>query len=119
RILHQWPRVDLHKSRADRRHHDFGIEQGRDRLALANNRDFHGLPPDQFGANSVPLVIAICSTIGPSASAGKKMSPPIITMTPTTSPTKRPPVVGKVPAEGGIDFFAAREPPMAVPGLLI
>ena len=43
----------------------------------------------------------------------------MITMTPTTSPTKRPPVVGKVPAEGGIDFFLASEPAMAMAGMII
>ena len=55
--------------------------------------------PDQFDENTVPAVIAKCSTIGPSASAGKKVRPPMITITPTTRPMNRPPVVGNVPAE--------------------
>ena len=42
----------------------------------------------------MPWVIARCSTIGPSASAGKKVKPPTMRITPTTSPTKSPPVVG-------------------------
>src|SRR3982074_1566014 len=60
--------------------------------------------------NRVLAFIARCSTIGPSASAGKKVRPPIIRMTPTTRPTNRPPVVGSVPADGGIDFLPASEP---------
>ncbi len=43
--------------------------------------------------------------MGPSASAGKKVRPPTIRITPTTRPTKRPPVVGNVPRDGGTDFF--------------
>ena len=57
--------------------------------------------------------------MGPSASAGKKVSPPTITITPTTRPTKRPPVVGNVPAEGGTDFLAASEPAIAMAGMII
>src|SRR5262249_58944639 len=75
------------------------------------------LAPDQFDANNVPADIASCSTMGPSASAGKKVRPPMITITPTTRPTKSPPVVGKVPADGGIDFFSASEPAIAMAGV--
>ncbi len=57
--------------------------------------------------------------MGPSASAGKKVRPPTIRMTPTTRPTNSPPVVGKVPADGGIDFFAASEPAIAIAGMII
>ena len=69
--------------------------------------------------NRVPALIASCSTIGPSASAGKKVRPPTIRMTPTTRPTNRPPVVGNVPADGGIDFLAASEPAIAMAGMII
>ena len=58
--------------------------------------------------NRVLAVIARCSTIGPSASAGKKVRPPMIRITPMTRPTNSPPVVGSVPADGGIDFFAGQ-----------
>src|SRR5262249_1790707 len=63
--------------------------------------------PDQFDAAEkvVPATIAICSTIGPSASAGKKVRPPTMTMTPTTRPTNRVPEVGNVPADAGTDFL--------------
>src|SRR5215813_6720141 len=63
--------------------------------------------PNQFAAAEkvVPATIANCSTIGPSASAGKKVRPPTMTITPTTNPMNRPPVVGKVPAEAGTDFL--------------
>src|SRR5262245_19677948 len=69
--------------------------------------------------NTVPAIIANCSTIGPSASAGKKVRPPTITITPTTRPTKSGPVVGKVPSEVGTDFFAASEPAIAIVGMII
>ena len=65
------------------------------------------------------MVIARCSTIGPRASAGKKVNPPMIRITPTTRPTNSPPVVGKVPADGGIDFFAASEPAIAIAGTIM
>src|ERR1700704_726968 len=75
--------------------------------------------PSEAGQNSVLLAIARCSTMGPSASAGKNVSPPTITTTPTTRPTNRPPVVGKVPADGGTDFLAASEPAIAMAGMII
>src|SRR6202007_2949907 len=77
--------------------------------------------PDQFDAAEkvVPATIAICSTIGPSASAGKKVRPPTITMTPTTRPTNRVPVVGNVPADAGTDFLSASEPAIAMAGTII
>src|SRR5450631_4525825 len=69
--------------------------------------------------NRVLALPARCSTIGPSASAGKKVKPPTIRMTPTTRPTNRPPVVGKVPADAGTIFFAASEPAIAMAGTII
>src|ERR1700683_2668838 len=63
--------------------------------------------------------IARCSTIGPSASAGKKVRPPMIRITPTTRPTNRPPVVGSVPADGGIDFLPAKDPASAIAGTIM
>ena len=62
---------------------------------------------------------ARCSTIGPSASAGKKVRPPMIRITPTTRPTNRPPVVGKVPADAGTDFLAASAPAIAIAGMIM
>src|SRR6476659_3285393 len=77
--------------------------------------------PDQFEAAEkvVPAVIASCSTIGPSASDGKKVRPPTMTMTPTTRPTNRVPVVGNVPADAGTNFLAASEPAIAMAGTII
>jgi hypothetical protein len=69
--------------------------------------DSMDVTPDGFDQNRVLAFMARCSTIGPSASAGKKVSPPMMRITPTTRPTNRPPVVGSVPADGGIDFLAA------------
>ena len=57
--------------------------------------------------------------MGPSASAGKKVRPPTIRITPTTRPTNRPPVVGNVPADGGTIFLAASEPAIAMAGMII
>ena len=42
-----------------------------------------------------------------------------MTITPMTRPINRPPVVGNVPAEGGTDFLAAREPAIAMAGMII
>ena len=43
----------------------------------------------------------------------------MITMTPTTRPTNNPPVVGKVPADAGMDFLATSEPAIAMVGMII
>ena len=43
----------------------------------------------------------------------------MIRITPTTRPTNRPPVVGNVPADGGIDFFSASEPAIAMAGTIM
>ncbi len=48
--------------------------------------------------NSLPCIIARCSTMGPSASAGKKVSAATIRITATSRITKMAPLVGKVPA---------------------
>ena len=47
-----------------------------------------------------------CSTIGPSASAGKKVRPPTITTTPMTRPTNSGVWVGKVPGGRGQHLLA-------------
>src|SRR6185369_9238572 len=60
-----------------------------------------------------------CSTIGPSESAGKNVSAPTITITPTSRPAKSGPCVGKVPAEGGVSFLAPSEPAAASSGISI
>ena len=57
--------------------------------------------------NVCPAAIARCSTIGPSASAGKKVSPPTIRTTPTSRPTNSAPSVGKVPCEACSVFLPA------------
>ena len=54
--------------------------------------------------------IIICSIIGPNAKAGKKLSPPIISIQTSSITTKIGPVVGKVPEVGGRIFFFTREP---------
>src|ERR1700686_2470525 len=77
------------------------------------------IAPDQFAENTVPAVIARCSTMGPSASAGKKGRPPTITITPTTRPTNSPPGGGNPPPDPGPNFLAASEPAIAMVGMII
>src|SRR3546814_2544908 len=55
-----------------------------------------------------PAIISRCSTIGPSASAGKKVRPPTIRMVPARKATNIGPWVGKLPTEAGVAFLAAR-----------
>jgi len=43
----------------------------------------------------------------------------MIRITPTVNPMNRPPVVGKVPADGGTVFFAASDPAIAIAGMII
>src|SRR6185369_17904279 len=86
-VLDQRGRVELDKSLTDRRDHDLGVQQRRHRHPLANLRGFHFLNSGKKRQNVVPATIANCSTRGPSASAGKKVRPPTITITPTTKPT--------------------------------
>jgi hypothetical protein len=60
-----------------------------------------------------------CSTTGPSERAGKNVSAPTITITPTSRLTNSGPWVGKVPAETGTSFFCARLPAAASKGIII
>ena len=53
--------------------------------------------------------------MGPSASAGKNVRPPTITITPTTRPTNRLPVVGNVPADAAMLFY----PAIAMAGMIM
>src|SRR6185312_8797708 len=100
--------------------HDLRIQERRHRHAFANFRGVHCRNSKiNLGQNVVPAVMANCSTSGPSARAGKKVRPPTMTITPTTSPTKRVPVVGNVPSDGGTDFLAASEPAIAIVGTII
>src|SRR5450755_1726653 len=57
--------------------------------------------------------------MGPRASAGKNVKPPTTRMTPTTRPTNKPPVVGKVPDEAGMLFFSTSEPAIAMAGMIM
>ena len=49
-----------------------------------------------------------CSTIGPRLSAGKNVSAPTITITPTSSAVKSGVVTGNVPSDGGNRLLAAQ-----------
>ena len=55
---------------------------------------------------------------GPSARAGKNVSPAMISTTPTTSPPNSGPCVGNVPADSGTFGFAASEPASATAGMI-
>src|ERR1019366_6985837 len=86
------------------------------RIEQAGCDDFVG-----HGRNSaqkvLPACIRKCSTTGPSARAGKYWSRYRMTMTPSSSPTNKGPSVGKVPAEAGAFFLAAKEPAKASTGI--
>ena len=62
---------------------------------------------------TAPRLQRKCSTMGPSASAGKNVSPPTMTTTPTRSPTNSGPWVGRVPAVAGTFFFCTSAPASA------
>ena len=57
--------------------------------------------------------------MGPSESAGKKVSAPTMTMTEVSSTVKSGVVTGKVPAVSGTIFLLARLPAMASIGTII
>ena len=101
RVLHHDPWIELGESGADRRHDDLRIDQAPMRAsACAVSRFPLKSAPNACGQNIMCACIARCSTIGPSASAGKKVRPPMMRITPTSRPTNRPPV-GREGAGGG------------------
>src|ERR1700722_17229823 len=57
--------------------------------------------------------------MGPRASEGRKVRPPVIRITPTTRPTNRPPSVGNVPADVGTIFLRTKDPAIASIGMII
>ena len=85
----------LREGVADGRHDDAGIQQRRCRHPLAEGDVCHGSCSDELRSETVPARIAKCSTIGPRASAGKKVRPPTIRTTPTSRPTKSRPWSGR------------------------
>ena len=98
---------------------DLRVEHRGDRHALAGLREFHGDMASIRSQNSVPACIAKCSTIGPSASAGKKVRPPTIRITPISRPTNSG-AVGREGAGGGRhDLLAASEPATASIGTIM
>src|ERR1700736_3781403 len=60
-----------------------------------------------------PAHMAKCSAIGPSARTGKKVSAPMISTVPASTPPKRRPSVFIVPTVIGTSFLAAIEPARA------
>src|SRR6185436_1960520 len=72
-----------------------------------------------FPQKSFPCEVRKCSTIGPSASTGRKFSAPINNTVPSRSTTNVPPESGKVPALGGEIFFCTSEPASAMMGTII
>src|SRR5205085_10046767 len=108
RILDQRARIELDERLSDRRHNNRRIKQRGRRHPLAQLRAFHDDNSEMSTQNRPPP--ARRSATGPSTSAGKNVSPPMIRITPTRSPTNRPPVVGNVPLEAATSFFCASEP---------
>ncbi|MND08037.1 hypothetical protein D3C83_304070 [compost metagenome] len=56
--------------------------------------------------------------MGPSASAGKNVSPPMIRITPIRRPTNKASWVGNVPGDVGTIFLPASEPAIAIAGMI-
>src|SRR4051794_14111305 len=66
-----------------------------------------------------PWFMRKCSTTGPRLRAGKKVSAPTMTMTPTSSEEKSALVTGNVPADAGITFLRLNDPAMASGGMIM
>ena len=66
-----------------------------------------------------PFCIRKCSTIGPRLSAGKNVSAPTITITPTSSVVNSGVVTGNVPSDSGIRFLRLRLPAIASGGMIM
>src|SRR5262245_54944451 len=60
-----------------------------------------------------------CSTIGPRLSAGKNVSAPTMTITPTRSDENNGVVTGNVPSDGGISFLRLKLPAIARGGMIM
>jgi hypothetical protein len=60
-----------------------------------------------------------CSTTGPSVKAGRKFSAPTSTTVPMRRKVNVPPETGNDPGPGGTNYFAAREPAMAMIGTIM
>src|SRR4051812_44345168 len=60
-----------------------------------------------------------CSTTGPRLKAGKKVSAPTMTMTPTSSPVNSGVVTGKLPGDAGTRFLRLRLPAIASGGIIM
>ena len=80
------------------------------------NKRFSLVTFESFVFKNHPKIIK-CSTIGPSARAGKKLNAPTIMMTPMTHTMKSGVCVGNVPALAGTFFLFASEPAIASTGI--
>src|SRR5664279_3623445 len=68
---------------------------------------------------SLPALLRSWSAIGPRASAGKKVSAPTMTITPSSNPIHIGPVVGKVPSDAATRRLPAMDPAIARIGTII
>jgi len=111
RVAELHPRVELAEGRHHGRPDDLRLEQlasavsahgtaqrrrGR-RLSDRRSSRLHRLVAFRCHQKSFPVVVKSCSTSGPRASTGKKVSAPTISTTPVSRPTNRGLSVGKVP----------------------
>ena len=122
RVAEQVQRVQLPERVDDRLADDRPVPDRRARLArLGDLRPVLGwlclrciwssiLDPPTTGCRACTRK---CSTIGPSASAGKNVSPPTMITTPTRKPTNSGESVGSVPALAGTFFFCTSAPASA------
>src|SRR5439155_24612018 len=127
--IDQQPQRRQHAPDLDHEHH--GIPGHRSRMELADRVDNRG-PHDRripdrsrlrvhlsSHQNTCPFAMSRCSTIGPRLRAGKNVSAPTMTMTPTSSAENSGVVTGNVPAEGGTRFLRPRLPAIASIGMIM
>ena len=117
RVLDLGPRVELPERPHDRLEQDLGSK----RLVARRRRAGSSrtvLRVGRRGASSEELSVESCSTMGPSASAGKNVRPPMITMTPISRPTNMVLSVRNVPRPAGTICLPASEPASASAGIV-
>src|SRR5206468_2009457 len=115
--------ADLHHEHDRVADHDpQGEPAERIQESLPENRGLEGRNRPHPGVahqKVLPEAARKCSTTGPRARAGKKVSAPTIRTTPIRRPTKSGPWVGNVPGPTGAARFSAMKPPIARAGMII
>src|SRR5207302_1068608 len=119
RVSDHMARVELRNRLPRRAPQDPSVEHRQARLRahfgrarLRRGCELYGL---RHGHQNFPTR---CSTMGPSATTGKYVSPTTMTTTPVSRPAKSGVVVGNVPADAGTVCLRASEPAIASTGTI-